>query len=125
MSEPTQQTFTDGPLTLVLAEHPSELRLSWQGMSMAREPARFLMPILSRALDLGAQQKKPLVIDFQRLEYLNSSTLSPVIRALEQARRGQNRVKVLYDKGVKWQSLSFTGLDIFKTPDARIDVEGV
>lgn len=120
-----EQTFTDGPLTLVLADTPDELRLNWQGMSMAREPGRFLMPILSRALDLGAQQKKPLVIDFQRLEYLNSSTLSPVIRALEQARRGQNRVKVLYDKGVKWQALSFTGLDIFKTPDSRIDVEGV
>ena len=120
-----EQTFTDGTLTLVLEENPGELRLKWQGMSMAREPSRFLMPILSRALDLGAQQSKPLVIDFKALEYLNSSTLSPVIRALEQARRGQNRVKVQYDKGVKWQALSFTGLDIFKTPDARIDVEGV
>lgn len=120
-----EQTFVDGPLTLQLTEQNDSVTLAWRGMSMAREPGQFLMPILSKALDLGLQTEKPLVIDFQNLEYLNSSTISPVIRILEHARRGHGRVRVLYNKALKWQALSFTALEIFKTPDARIDVQGV
>lgn len=121
----THETFTDEELTLVLFETPEEVRLEWQGLSMARNPGQFLSPLLSRALDRGLQREKPLVLDFQRLEYLNSSTLSPVIRILDQARRGHGRVRVVYNKELKWQRLSFTGLDIFRTQDARIDVQGV
>lgn len=120
-----EQTFVDGPLTLKLLEKENAVVLEWAGMSMAREPGQFLLPILSKALDLGLQTSKPLVIDFQQLEYLNSSTISPVIRILEHARRGHGRVKVLYKKGLKWQALSFTALEIFRTPDARIDVQGI
>jgi len=119
------ETFSDDALTLVLFDAQDEVRLEWQGVSMARDPGSFLLPVLSRALDRGLQRNKPVVIDFQKLEYLNSSTLTPVIRVLEQARRGHGRVKVLYRRDVKWQALSFTGLDIFRTPDARIDVQGV
>ena len=119
------ETFTHQALTLNLFETPNEVRLEWLGESEARDPGQFLLPILSRALDRGLQTQKPLVIDFQRLDYLNSSTLTPVIRILEQARRGHSRVRVVYNKALKWQSLSFTGLDIFRTPDARIDVQGV
>ena len=119
------ETFSDDALTLVLSDLPAEVRLEWQGVSMARDPGRFLLPILSRALDRGLQRNKPVVIDFRNLEYLNSSTLTPVIRVLEQARRGHGSVKVIYTRGVKWQALSFSGLEIFRTPDARIDVQGV
>ena len=94
-------------------------------MSMAREPGVFLIPILTQALELGVKMNKPLQIDFQNLEYLNSSTISPVIRILERARRAQARVRVLYKRALKWQSLSFTALEIFRTPDSRIEVQGV
>jgi hypothetical protein len=119
------ETFTDDELTLVLSHTPDAVRLEWKGVSMAREPAQFVSPILSRALDLGLQTQKKVVIDFQQMEYLNSSTLSPVIRTLEHARRGQNQLTVVYSKTLKWQALSFGPLEIFKTPDARISVQGV
>src|SRR4051812_48641195 len=114
------EIFQDDELTLTLSETPKDVRLEWRGVSMARDPAQFLSPILSRALDLGLQTKKAVVIDFQQMEYLNSSTLSPVIRTLEHARRGANQVTILYSKQLKWQALSFGGLEIFKTNDARI-----
>lgn len=119
------ETFTDDELTLVLSQTDEAVRLDWKGVSMAREPAQFLSPILSRALDLGLQTQKKVVIDFQQMEYLNSSTLSPVIRTLEHARRGQSQVTILYSRQLKWQALSFGALEIFKTPDARINVQGV
>ena len=125
MSTSAPETFTDGPLTLALSEDAEAVRVKWEGMSMARDPAAFLLPILTKALDRSEAAQKPLEIDFRQLEYLNSSTITPMIRILEQARRGQSRVRVLYDKGLKWQALSFTALELFKTPDARIDVRGV
>jgi hypothetical protein len=120
-----EETFVDGPLTLRLFETGDAVSLEWRGQSMAREPGRFLLPVLSKALDLGLQRNKPLVIDFQQLEYLNSSTITPVIRILEHARRGHSRVRILYSKALQWQALSFTALELFKTPDARIDIRGV
>lgn len=125
MNELREETFQNGELSLRFVESKNTLRVEWRGSSMAREPGQFLTPILWKALETATEQKKPLVLDFQELEYLNSSTLSPVIRLLEHARRGQGEVKVLYNKKLKWQSLSFTGLNVFKTPDARIDVQGL
>ena len=119
------KTIVDGPLELRLFETPDAVRLEWHGQSVARDPGQFLLPILSNALDLGLQTQKPLVIDFQHLEYLNSSTLSPVIRTLEHARRGHGQVRVLYNRALKWQAMSFTALELFRTPDQRIDVQGV
>lgn len=120
-----EQTWNEGPLTLRLEEVDEAVKLEWRGMSMAREPANFLLPILTRALDLGLERQKPVVIDFQQLEYLNSSSISPVIRILEQARRGHGRVRVVYNKALRWQALNFTALEMFRTPDARIQIEGV
>lgn len=119
------ELYKDEDLTLRLFDTETEVRLEWHGQSLAREPGRFLLPILSRALDRGLQLNKPLVIDFSRMEYLNSSTLTPVIRILEQARRGHGTVRVVYNRALKWQTLSFTGLDVFRTPDARIDIRGI
>ena len=120
-----EENFIEGPLLLRLYETAELVCLEWRGQSMAREPGKFLLPVLSKALDRGLQREKPLVIDFQQLEYLNSSTITPVIRILEHARRGHSRVQIIYNKSLKWQSLSFTALELFKTPDARIDVRGV
>lgn len=119
-----EQTYTDGALSLRLFETPEAVRLEWRGMSMAREPSKFLSPILARALDAGLQSNRPLIIDFKSLEYLNSSTITPVIRILEHARRGRSHVRIVYDKSRKWQALSFTALELFRTPDGRIEIAG-
>lgn len=123
--ETNEQTFTDGPLTLRLYEKPEEVHLEWSGLSMARDPGQFLLPVLTRALELGLKTNKRLVIDFQKVDYLNSSTMTPVIRTLEQARRGQSQVRIVYNKSLKWQTLSFSALELFRTQDARIDIRGI
>jgi hypothetical protein len=121
----SDQIYVDGPLTLTLLDAPQEVRLKWEGQSVAREPASFVLPVLNRALEMGSGSRRPVIIDFQQLEYLNSSTITPVIRFLEQARRSNQEVTVVYRKDLKWQALSFTALELFRTPDHRIEVRGV
>src|SRR5689334_6159215 len=96
------EKFTEGPLTLELDDADS-VTVVWRGRSVARDPGEFVLPVLSRALEMGEKLNKRVVLDFRGLEYLNSSTLTPVIRVLEQAKRGRASMSVLYDSKLKWQ----------------------
>lgn len=121
----TLQTFQQNALTLELHDDDAEVRVTWLGRSTSREPAEFIVPVLSRAVELGRAQNKPLVLDFQAMAYMNSSTITPIIRLLGRALRTINTVRVVYRKELKWQELSFTALEVFQTADQRIEIRGV
>ncbi|MDP3151952.1 MAG: hypothetical protein Q8N23_04745 [Archangium sp.] len=119
------QTFQQHTLTLELHDEGEAISLVWSGRSSSREPGVFIVPVLSRALELGRSQNKPLLLDFQSMAYMNSSTITPIIRLLGKAMRTANKVCVIYKKELKWQELSFTALEVFQTPDQRIEIRGV
>ena len=121
----TYQTFQQHTLTLELHDESEAISLVWSGRSTGREPGLFIVPVLSRAVELGRAQNKPLVLDFQSMAYMNSSTITPIIRLLGKAMRTLNKVRVIYRKDLKWQELSFTALEVFQTPDQRIEICGV
>ena len=62
-------------------------------------------------------------MDFRTLEYLNSSTITPVIRVLEMAKRGTVSLSIIYDASLKWQALSFSALYLFQSLDGRVVVK--
>ena len=119
----TAEHFEDGPLHLDLEETDSDVVVTWRGRSIAREPGQFLLPILTRVVEQGDRTKKRVILDFCSLEYLNSSTITPVIRILEQARRGTTSLTVVYRQELKWQALSFSALYLFQSLDGRVKVE--
>ena len=121
----TYQTFQQHTLTLELHDESEAISLVWSGRSTGREPGLFIVPVLSRAVELGRAQNKPLVLDFQSMAYMNSSTITPIIRLLGKAMRSMNKVRIVYKKELKWQELSFTALEVFQTPDQRIEICGV
>ena len=45
------ETFTSHALTLTVSEDQATVLVSWRGRSTAREPAEFLIPILTKALN--------------------------------------------------------------------------
>lgn len=116
------ESFEDGPLRLELEESQTNLTVTWRGRSMAREPGHFLLPILTRAIEVSERTGKRVIFDFRFLEYLNSSTITPVIRILEQAKRGTASLSVLYSAELKWQALSFSALYLFQSLDGRVIV---
>ncbi len=118
------QSYASDSLRVEIAEEPDAITMEWFGKSTMRKPADFLNPILTDLLRRSAESGKRLVLDFRTLQYMNSSTITPVIRALEQTRRGSGRMSVVYRQSLKWQHLSFSALKIFETPDARIEIRG-
>src|SRR3954467_6967717 len=52
-------------------------RVAWSGISDSRPPAVFLKPVLR---DLSEKMKgAEVTVDFTKLEYMNSATVSPLI----------------------------------------------
>ncbi len=116
--------YVQNDLTLELTQSAGELRLVWRGKSSDREPSRFVAPILTEALERARAAGLPFMMDFSPLEYMNSSTFTPVVKALDDSRRLAVPVVLEYSLARKWQALSFSALRTFETLDGRIKVRG-
>jgi hypothetical protein len=119
------ETFISHALTLSVTEDKTAVSVVWKGRSTARDPAEFLIPILTKALDRAAELRCPLSLDFRAIEYFNSSTITPVVRLMEEAKRRGASLIIHYDKKLRWQELSFSALQVFHTGDQRIRIVGV
>jgi hypothetical protein len=124
MGSDVVRRWEDGTLALELRMTPAELRLVWTGKSSDREPGRFILPVLLDVIDRARAAAKPLVLDFRELEYMNSSTFTPVVKSLAEARKASVAVVLEYSLQRKWQALSFSALRTFETLDGRVKVQG-
>ena len=118
------KTFTNNLLTLELRENNNSITIRWTGKSVDREPSNFITPILVDAIRKSSDHDKRVTLDFRELAYMNSSTITPIIKTLERAKRGKTRVTVTYLKSLKWQDVIFSALEIFRTKDGRVDIKG-
>lgn len=121
----TIESHTNSQLQIDFVREDSTITLRFLGKSILKDPNDFLMPILLKALTESNNEKKRLVLDFGSLAYMNSSTLTPVIKILERARVGEGQISVSYRRMLKWQDISFSALVIFQTPDKRIEIKGI
>jgi hypothetical protein len=119
------QSYTKDQLKIDVEKGEEAFSVQFHGKSMLRDPNEFVMPILLKTLAEAMEQKKRVVMDFSELTYMNSSTLTPVIKVLERARVGTGEITIAYRKRLKWQDISFSALTIFQTPDRRIAIEGL
>jgi hypothetical protein len=118
------EIFTSHALSLTVTEEPAGIGIHWKGRSTARDPAEFLIPVLTKALDRATALRCPLSLDFRNIEYFNSSTITPVVRLIEEAKRRGAALVIHYDKKLRWQELSFSALQVFHTGDSRIRIVG-
>jgi anti-anti-sigma regulatory factor len=120
----TLRTFANERLRVTVEEGSDALIVRFLGKSTLRNPKEFVLPILQQIYSEAKGAAKRVVMDFRDLAYMSSSTLTPVIKVLEQARMGEGRVTVSYRKSLRWQDVAFSALQIFETNDRRIDITG-
>ncbi len=116
------ERYTEKELAIAVAEDAAEVRLVWSGKSNDREPGRFLVPIFADVLRRAREGKKRVAMAFRAVEYMNSSTFTPIVKLLDEAKRTGVPVLVEFDASRNWQALSFSALRAFETPDGRIAV---
>ena len=120
-----KQIFEDGLLKLEVMENSDSISVDWKGKSTERNPGSFLTPILLQVLKNSSDPNRNIVLDFRNLQYMNSSTITPIIKILERAKRSKKHLTVIYDKSLKWQELNFSALEVFQTKDRRIQIKGI
>lgn len=112
------ENLTAGDLTIELAEDQTEaIRCTWRGRSNDRNPNDALAPYFSRLLAAANETAVPLEMHFQHLEHFNSSTITSLIRLIQDARAKHVRLVLIYDQNLKWQRLSFDALRVFDKSD--------
>ena len=119
------ESFASNLLKIDVEENEESINIKWTGKSIHRKPGQFIAPILVDVLKKSTDLKKRIVLDFRKLDYMNSSTITPVIKILERAKRGKVQVTVLYERSLKWQDLTFSALKIFQTKDQRVEIKGL
>jgi len=116
--------FDDGTLKISRFTKDKNLTLVLIGKCIIRDANDTLMPIFATAMEESANSELRLVLDFRQVTYMNSSSFAPVIKVLEKARLGKQALTICYDRQQKWQTVSFSAMTIFKTPDERIRIDG-
>jgi hypothetical protein len=116
---------TKNQLELSVSEDHDFVYVQWKGKSVDRDPSDFTAPILSEALENCIGKKKKLVLDFQELEFMNSSTITPVSKIIELGKSRSARIQIIYRKSKNWQELNFSALRIFETKDKQIEIIGL
>ena len=112
----TPEKYTNKDLSIEVVENQT---------SIDREPSKFISPILVMVLQMAATMNKRITMDFQHLSYMNSSTITPIIKILDRAKKGMTKITILYRKSLKWQELNFSALEVFRTDDNRLEIKGL
>ena len=120
-----KESFVSNLLKVEVKETIDSIVTNWTGKSVDRNPSKFITPILVNLLERSNEVKKRFILDFQKLEYMNSSTITPIIKILERAKNRNGQISVIYNKLLKWQDLSFSALKIFQTKDKRVEIRGL
>ena len=115
------EKFAEGALEISMETNGS-VKMTWLGRSENRDPALLLNPYLSKIID--AIEGKKMEIDFTRFEYMNSSTVPPIIQMVKSLETKGISTKVIYNKDSKWQEASFKALQVITTKMKHIEVIG-
>lgn len=112
-----------GDLTIKVEEKNTDVYISWLGKSREREPGAVINPYIEGIIsDL---EGKKLIMDFVKLEYMNSSTVPSIIKMFKLLDTRKIQTKVLYNKSSNWQSASFKALSTIAQSLKCITVDGI
>lgn len=103
------KSFGFGALAVDVSAIRTEMTLTWRGTSDARDPSALLTPPLN-AIAAGITANHSLVLDFRQLEYMNSSSVRPILAFLQQVSGTAKSVRVVYASQKSWQRLSFMAM---------------
>jgi hypothetical protein len=116
------ENFKLGNLELRYQTDGNGLTMTWLGKSTLPDPMEALMPYFTRSVEKWIGKK--LTIDFRGLEYMNSCTVSLIVQLLKKLDEAKMATTIVYDKGLKWQALSFQALESIDSLFKNVHIEG-
>jgi hypothetical protein len=114
--------LTTGSLTIDFKIINNEVILAWCGKSDERNPSEALNPYLDSLID--ELKGKIVSLEYLNLEYMNSSTVPPIVQFIKKLNTNNIETKIIYNSKSKWQSASFKALDALSKVMQHITVLG-
>ncbi len=108
-------------LTIESLPGQDSLVIRWLGRSDGADPSRALQPLLD-AVAADLQSAQSVEFDFRSLEYMNSSTIRPILKLIQRASSSATSVRLIYDKSKNWQRLSFTAIGAALTSFGNVEL---
>lgn len=119
------EPLVSGELTIeaqALPDAGREITLVWKGRSTDRQPFRAILPYVTVWLEKALHDKVSLVMRFDALEHMNSSTITAIIQIVREAKARATRLVIEYDENKRWQKLGFEALRVFVTNDGLFEL---
>ncbi len=117
------KNFNKASLKIVISNQGgNKYNMTWIGQSDDRNPSASLNPYLDSLIP--ALKGSQLVIEYTRLEYMNSSTVPPIIQFIKKLNLNKIKTLIHYDASSKWQSASFKALETLSLMMPHITVKG-
>jgi hypothetical protein len=112
-------------LTIDVVQTPdSVFQCTWRGKSSDRNPAESLQlwldVLIATALDLHGSVE----MHFEHIEHFNSSTIGLLVRLIQTCRAKRLKLVMVYNEGLRWQTLSFDALRVFVMQDDLFVLRG-
>lgn len=93
----------------------------WEGESDEKDPSQRLVPFFNEFID---EIDGALRIVFNKLSYMNSSTIHPLVMFIKTLNERKINTELTYDKDSNWQAASFRALDSLTKVLTYIKVTG-
>ncbi len=116
------KNFEKSPLKIIIKKSGGSTVMAWMGKSDFRHPASYLMPYVDDFIH--SLTAKELTVDFKQLEYMNSSTVPPLLHLLKNLNERGVKTNVIYNKKERWQVMSFKAFETLAKMLEHIEVEG-
>lgn len=109
----------------VRREGGEELRLIWSGAIHSADPGDYLDPYLDLLIDSAKAENLRIICDFSRLEYMNSSSIPPLIHLLRECGEREIHAEFFYDSTRRVQTAAFRALDVIARKSSFTSVKGI
>lgn len=112
----------DNELEIIFKEGSKNV-VTWIGKSESKNPSSVITPYFKENFDRF--KGKELQVQFEKLEYINSSTVPPIVELVSDLEKNGIKTTITYDKSSKWQAASFKALDTIVKTMKNISLKGV
>lgn len=104
-------------------ENMNLMRLIWSGESDDISPSKVLSPYLSKIAEEVGNRK--IVIELYDLDFINSSTVPPIVQFIKQCSKMNLEILILYSNSKEWQRYSFKSFETFKIIYKNLQINAV
>jgi hypothetical protein len=108
-------------LYLSVGKEDGKTVMVWKGESDEKNPSESLIPFFDSVID---KIEGKFEIVFNELDYMNSSTIHPLIMFIKNLNDKEINTTIFYDKQSKWQEASFKALYALTNVLTSINVIG-